>query len=191
MGCGGYWDKIYKILVDIATYLILKLVFRFPVFSYKAIFSDYKWDWILLILLPKSCYSMRIQQKFTLYEKICKWKTGLINQANKSKVVYLSADANAGPFKGQFLLVCWSHEVIQMIWLVNILIILFFNVLICYNTIQKRGTKVNFLRWIFFKTNYIWILIWYVMFHVQVEIGLYMSPTLEALPAHFMKDICW
>ena len=49
---------------------------------------------------------MRIQQKFTLCEKICKWKTGLINQANKSKVVYLSADANAGPFKGQFLLVC-------------------------------------------------------------------------------------
>ena len=43
---------------------------------------------------------MRIQQKVDLYEKICKWKTSLIGQANGSKVVYLSADLNAGPFKG-------------------------------------------------------------------------------------------
>ena len=32
--------------------------------------------------------------------KTRKWKTGLINQANGSKVLHLSADPNAGPFKG-------------------------------------------------------------------------------------------
>ena len=48
---------------------------------------------------------MRIQQKVASYEKICKWKTGLIGQANGSKVMYLSADANAGPFKDRFPLV--------------------------------------------------------------------------------------
>ena len=50
---------------------------------------------------------MRIQQKVASYEKICKWKTGFIGQANGSKVVYLSADLNADPLKGQFSLVCW------------------------------------------------------------------------------------
>ena len=49
---------------------------------------------------------MRIRQKVTSYEKIRKWKNGLIGQANGSKVVYLSADRNAGPFKGRFPLVC-------------------------------------------------------------------------------------
>ena len=49
---------------------------------------------------------MRIQQKVALYKKICKWKTSLISQVNRSKVVYLSADPNADPFKGQFPLVC-------------------------------------------------------------------------------------
>ena len=49
---------------------------------------------------------MRIQQKAASYEKIRKWKTGLIGQANGSKVVYLSADLNAGPFKDQFPFVC-------------------------------------------------------------------------------------
>ena len=50
---------------------------------------------------------MRIQQKFASYEKIRKWKTSLNDQANGSKVVYLSADSNTGPFKGRFPLVCW------------------------------------------------------------------------------------
>ena len=45
---------------------------------------------------------MRIQQKVASYEKICKWKTGLIGQANGSKVMYLSADFNAGPLKADF-----------------------------------------------------------------------------------------
>ena len=45
---------------------------------------------------------MRIQQKVGSYEKIRKWKTGLIARANGSKVVYLSADLNEGPFKGRF-----------------------------------------------------------------------------------------
>ena len=49
---------------------------------------------------------MRIQKKVASYEKMCKWKTGLIGQANGSKVVYLSADLNADPFKGRFPLVC-------------------------------------------------------------------------------------
>ena len=35
---------------------------------------------------------MRIQQKVALYEKICKWETGLIRQANGNKLVYLSAN---------------------------------------------------------------------------------------------------
>ena len=48
---------------------------------------------------------MRIQQKFALCKKICKWKTGFIGQANGSKVVHLSADPNTGPFKGRFPLV--------------------------------------------------------------------------------------
>ena len=43
---------------------------------------------------------MRIQQKVASYKKNCKWKTSLISQANGSKVVYLSADPNVGPFKG-------------------------------------------------------------------------------------------
>ena len=49
---------------------------------------------------------MRIWQKVTLYEKNRKWKTGLNSQAKESKVVYLSPDPNAGPFKGRFPLVC-------------------------------------------------------------------------------------
>ena len=40
-------------------------------------------------------------------EKIYKWKTGLIGQANGSKVVYLSADPNVGPLTGWYPLVCW------------------------------------------------------------------------------------
>ena len=39
---------------------------------------------------------MKIQQKVAWYEKIGKWKTGLIGQVNGSKVVYLSGDPNAG-----------------------------------------------------------------------------------------------
>ena len=68
-----------------------------------------------------------------------------------------------------------------MIWLVNMLIILLLT--FWYATIQYRKGE---LRWIFFvymffKTNYIWILLWYVTFHVQVEIDLYvMPPTLES-----------
>ena len=39
---------------------------------------------------------MRIQQKTASCKNIRKWKTGLIGQANGSKVVYLSADPNTG-----------------------------------------------------------------------------------------------
>ena len=42
---------------------------------------------------------MRIQQKVASYEKIRKCKTGLIGQANGSKVVYLSADTNRALLK--------------------------------------------------------------------------------------------
>ena len=49
---------------------------------------------------------MKILQKVASYEKIRKWKTGLIGQANGNKVVYISADPNAGPFKGRLPLVC-------------------------------------------------------------------------------------
>ena len=43
---------------------------------------------------------MRIQQKVASCKKIRKWKIGLIGQANGHKVVCLSADPNAGSFKG-------------------------------------------------------------------------------------------
>ena len=49
---------------------------------------------------------MRIQQKVTSYEKIRKWKTSLIGQANRSKILNLSADPNTGSFKGRFSLIC-------------------------------------------------------------------------------------
>ena len=42
---------------------------------------------------------MRIQQKVASYEKIRKWKTGLIGEANGSKVVYLSPDPKASQLK--------------------------------------------------------------------------------------------
>ena len=58
---------------------------------------------------------MKIQQKVVLYEKIRKWKTGLIGQADRSKVAYLSADPNADPFKGWFPLVCWIlHNIMKL-----------------------------------------------------------------------------
>ena len=41
---------------------------------------------------------MRIQQKVASYQKIRKWKTVFIGQANRSTVAYLSADSNVGPF---------------------------------------------------------------------------------------------
>ena len=70
-----------------------------------------------------------LSKKVASNEKILKWKTGLISQANGSKVVYLLADPNVGPFPlGWFPLVCWIlHNVTvnQTIWLVNMLIILF------------------------------------------------------------------
>ena len=50
---------------------------------------------------------MKMQPKFALYRKSCKCTTDLIDQANGSKVVYLSADPHAGPFKGWFPLACW------------------------------------------------------------------------------------
>ena len=50
---------------------------------------------------------MKIQQKVASCKKICKWKTSLIGQGKGSEIVYLSADPNAGPFKGLFPLVCW------------------------------------------------------------------------------------
>ena len=48
---------------------------------------------------------MSIQPKVISYEKIRKRKTGLFSQADGSKVVYLSGDPNAGPFKDRFSLV--------------------------------------------------------------------------------------
>ena len=86
---------------------------------------------------------MRIQQKVTLYEKICKWKTGSICHAKGSKVLYLSGDPNAGPLKGWFLLACWIFCNVTKLfkqWLVNMLIILLLT--FWYATIQYRK------RWI-------------------------------------------
>ena len=43
---------------------------------------------------------MRIMQKVAWSQKVRKWKTRLIGQANGSKVVHLAADPNVGRFKG-------------------------------------------------------------------------------------------
>ena len=45
---------------------------------------------------------MRIQQKVASHEKVRQWNSGLIGPTNGSKVVSLSADPNAGLFKGRF-----------------------------------------------------------------------------------------
>ena len=57
-------------------------------------------------------------------------------------------------------------------------------------TIQNRKGKLMWIVFVymFFKTNYIWILLQYVIFHIQVEIGLYiMSPTLKSFNRPIMK----
>ena len=60
---------------------------------------------------------MRIQQKVASYEKIRKWKTGLIGQANGIKVVYLSVNSNSGLFKADLHLYVeyYVNEVIKTI----------------------------------------------------------------------------
>ena len=75
-------------------------------------------------------------------KKNCKWKTSLIGQANGRKVVYLSADPNVCPLKGQFPLLCWILH----------------NATKCYSNNMIEG---KFSVYMFFKTNYIWILLWY------------------------------
>ena len=59
-----------------------------------------------------------------------------------------------------------------------------------YATIKYRKSELRliFFVYMFFKTNYIWILLGCVTFHVQVEIGLYvMSPNLESINRPFMR----
>ena len=58
---------------------------------------------------------MRIQQKVAWYEKIRKWKTGLIGQVNGSKVVYLSGNPNAGLISTCMLNITQHKKVIQTI----------------------------------------------------------------------------
>ena len=56
--------------------------------------------------------------------------------------------------------------------------------------IQYRKVELRwiFVVYMFFKTNCIWILLRYVTFHVQMEIGLYLtSPTLESLNRPFIR----
>ena len=47
---------------------------------------------------------MGIKQKVASYEKICRWKIGLIGQTNGSKVLPLSGDANQTLLKTNFCL---------------------------------------------------------------------------------------
>ena len=56
--------------------------------------------------------------------------------------------------------------------------------------IQYRNYELMWIVFVymFFKTNYIWILLWCVTFHVQVEIGLYaISTALESINRSFMR----
>ena len=79
------------------------------------------------------------------------------------------------------------NEVIQ-IWLVNMLIILLLTFWFAMIQYRKGQLRWIFFAYMFFKTNYSWILLWYVLFHIQVEIGLYvMSPTLESFNRPFMR----
>ena len=58
---------------------------------------------------------MRIQQKVVSNERIRKWKTGLIGQADRSKVVYLTAGPNAAAFKDRCPLVyCMLRNVTKL-----------------------------------------------------------------------------
>ena len=98
-------------------------------------------------------------QKVASFEKSRKWETGLISLADGSKVVYLSAEPNAGPFKGRFPLVYWilNNEVNQTIWLVNMLIILLLT--FWWATIQYRKGELTwiFLVYMFFNLNIVMI----------------------------------
>ena len=92
--------------------------------------------------------------------------------------MYLSADLNVGPFKGWFSLCCMlnimkRNEVVETIWLVNMLIL--FLLTFWYVTMQYRKGELRwvFFVYMFFKTNYIWILLQCVTFHIQVEISIY------------------
>ena len=103
--CGMRWifDKIYKILVDIldleAGFPLANSFIRSDFFRSKTIESRIR---SYFFYFGKSRLPMRIHEKVASYEKIRKWKTGLIGQANGSKVAYLSVAPNAGPFKGRF-----------------------------------------------------------------------------------------
>ena len=110
------------------------------------------------------------------------------NRLRASKVVYLSAGLNAGPFKGWLSLVCWIlHNVTKLFRQYDWLICSLFFCL-CSDMLRNNTEKVNFLCVYFFKTNYIWIILQYVTFHIQVEIGLFvMSLTLESFNRTFLR----
>ena len=91
-------DKIYKILADMldvkAGFPLANFLIRSDFFRSKTIKSRIG---SYLFLLRKKSITNENSTKSRL------WKTGLIGQANRSKVVYLSADLNAGPFKGLYV----------------------------------------------------------------------------------------
>ena len=96
-------NKIYKILVDIldlkAGFPLVKFFVQSDFFRSKTIKNR---TGSYFFYFEKSRYPRRIQQKVASYEKIRKWKTSLIGQANGSKVAYLSAEPNVDPFKDRF-----------------------------------------------------------------------------------------
>ena len=105
--CGGYLDKIFEILVDI---LDLKTGFPLAIFFIGSDFFRSKTISRIgsyFFLLRKQSLTNENLAKTRFLRKNSKWKTGLIRQTNGSKVVYLSADPNAGHFKGWFPIVCW------------------------------------------------------------------------------------
>ena len=116
-GCRAYLDKIDKVLVDIhdlkagfplANFFISSDFFRSKIIKSRIGFYFFYFE--------ESHLTRRIQQKVASYEKICKWKTGLIGQANRSKVAHLSADPNMGPFKDWFPLVYWIlHNITKLL----------------------------------------------------------------------------
>ena len=101
------WIKFTKFLL---TYLILNLVFHLQIFSYEVTFFVRKQQKVGLdptfFTLKKVANQGEFSKKVASYKKNRKWRTSLISRANGSKVVHLSADPNADPFKGQFPLSC-------------------------------------------------------------------------------------
>ena len=183
-------DKIYKILLD-----ILDLKAGFPIANFF-IRSDFFHSKTRVGLDPTFFTSIKVANQWEFSKKLIRTKKFASGKPassaklTKAKWCIYQLTLIRALLKADFHLYVeyYINEVIHTIRLVNVLIILLLT--FWYTTIQYRKGD---LRWIFFmsmffKTNYIRMLLRYVTFHIQVEIGLYvMSPTIESFNRPFMR----